>query len=257
MRHKENYIAFKTILIKEITRFMRIWSDTLLPPAISTALYFIIFGHVIGSQIRSIDGFSYMQYIAPGLIMMAIITNAYSNVVSSFYLARFQRSVEEMLVSPAPNYIIMLGFVMGGVARGLLVGLVVTILALFFTELQVTHLFMTFSIVILTATLFSLAGFMNGIFARGFDDIALVPTFILTPLTYLGGVFYSVNLLPDFWKTASSANPILYMVDTFRYGILGISDTNVPLSFGLISLMIVILFAVNLRLLNKGVGIRT
>jgi ABC-2 type transport system permease protein len=253
----KNYIAFKTILTKEITRFLRIWMQTILPSAITTALYFVIFGHVVGSQIRPIDGFTYMQYIAPGLIMMAVITNAYANVVGSFYGARFQRSIEEMLVSPAPNYLILLGFVAGGVVRGLLVGLIVTILALFFTELRVTYLFTTIAIVFLTATLFSLAGFLNGLFARSFDDIAIVPTFILTPLTYLGGVFYSVNLLPDFWRMLSFGNPILYMVNTFRYGILGISDINTTSAFLLIISLVVILFAVNLRLLNKGVGIRT
>jgi ABC-2 type transport system permease protein len=257
MRYKENYIAFQTILIKEVTRFTRIWTQSILPSAITTVLYFVIFGHVIGSQIRSIDGFSYMQYIAPGLIMMSIITNAYSNVASSVYGLRFSKSIEELLVSPMPNWLILLGFVLGGVARGLAVGLVVTILSLFFTKLQLTHVMATFAIVILTATLFSLAGFTNAILAKTFDDISIIPTFVLTPLTYLGGVFYSVNLLPDVWRTISFGNPILYMVDTFRYGILGVSDLNVSWAFGLITLLIVILFSTNLYLLNKGVGIRT
>jgi ABC-2 type transport system permease protein len=257
MRYKENYIAFQTILIKEVTRFTRIWTQTILPSAITTALYFVIFGHVIGSQIRPIDGFSYMQYIAPGLIMMSVITNSYSNVVSSVYGLRFSKSIEELLVSPMPNSLILLGFVLGGVARGLMVGFVVTILSLFFTKLQLTHVIATFGIVILTAALFSLAGFLNAIFARTFDDISIIPTFVLTPLTYLGGVFYSVNLLPDFWRAVSFGNPILYMVDTFRYGVLGISDLNVSMAFGLIILLVIVLFSINLHLLNKGVGIRT
>ncbi|MFU8797973.1 MAG: ABC transporter permease [Gammaproteobacteria bacterium] len=252
-----HYIGFKTIVTKEMTRFLRIWTQTLLPPAITTVLYFIIFGQIIGSQIRSIHGFSYIQYIAPGLIMMAVITNSYGNVVSSFYSTRFQRSIEEMLVSPMPNALILLGFVAGGVARGIIVGSTVTVLALFFTELRVTHIFSTIAIVILTSALFSLAGFLNGIFARSFDDVAIVPTFILTPLTYLGGVFYAISSLPPLWQTISLANPILYMVDTFRYGILGIAETNIALSFGLISLLVITLFWINLHLLNKGVGIRT
>ncbi len=256
MRAKAYYIAFQTILRKETTRVLRIWIQTILPSAITSILYFVIFGHVVGSQLNLISGFTYMQYIAPGLIMMAIITNAYSNVVSSFYSARFQRNIEEMLVAPIPNSLILLGFVAGGVVRGLLVGLVVTILALFFTNLQMVSIFTTISIVFLTAILFSLAGFLNGIFAKSFDDISIIPTFVLTPLTYLGGVFYSVQLLPEFWKTLSFGNPILYMVDTFRYGILGVADMNPAFSFGIIILLIVVLFSVNLHLLNKGFNIK-
>ena len=256
MRIRANTIALKTIVIKEILRFMRIWLQTILPPAITMTLYFIIFGNLIGSQIGSMDGFSYMQYIAPGLIMMAIITNSYSNVVSSFFSSKFQRHIEEMLVSPLPNSIILLGFVAGGVARGLMVGVVVTIISLFFTELQIHNILIMIAVVILTAVLFSLGGFVNGIYAKSFDDISIVPTFVLTPLTYLGGIFYSISMLSEFWQDVSLLNPILYMVNAFRYGILGVSDINIYIAFAIISLFIVALYTFSLYLLAKGVGIR-
>jgi len=257
MNAKQQYIAFKTIVIKEFLRFIRIWMQTILPPAITTTLYFIIFGNLIGSQIADMDGFSYMEYIVPGLILMAIITNAYANVVSSFYGSKFQHNIEEMLISPTPNYIILLGFIAGGVARGVIVGGVVTIVSLFFTDLRIEHFFITTIVVFLTAILFSLAGFINGIYANSFDDISIIPTFVLTPLTYLGGVFYTIKLLPDFWQNVSMVNPILYMVNTFRYGIIGVSDINVTTAFIIIIGFIVGLFYWSLSLLNKGVGIRT
>lgn len=250
------YIAFMTILRKEIKRFTRIWVQTILPPVITTALYFIIFGRLIGPRIGDMDGQRYMDFIVPGLIMMAVITNSYSNVVSSFYGAKFQRNIEEMLVSPMPSYIILLGFVVGGVARGLAVGAVVTAVSLFFSDLRMHDWLVTVSVVILTATLFSLAGFLNGLFARSFDDISVVPTFVLTPLTYLGGVFYSIKLLPPFWQQLSHGNPILYMVNAFRYGLLGISDIGLYASYGIIIAFIAALYVVNLYLLDRGYGMR-
>ena len=256
MNARERYIAFMTILRKEIKRFTRIWVQTILPPVITTALYFIIFGQLIGPQIGDMDGHRYMDFIVPGLIMMAVITNSYSNVVSSFYGAKFQRNIEEMLVSPMPSYIILLGFVAGGVARGLAVGTVVTVVALFFSDLRMHDWLVTISVVVLTATLFSLAGFLNGLFARSFDDISVVPTFVLTPLTYLGGVFYSIKLLSPFWQQLSHGNPILYMVNAFRYGLLGISDISLFLSYGIIVGFIAVLSAVNLYLLDRGYGMR-
>jgi ABC-2 type transport system permease protein len=252
-----HYIALQTILIKETLRFVRIWIQTLLPPAITTALYFIIFGQLIGDQLGSIAGFSYSQYIAPGLIMMAVITNAYSNVVSSFFSSKFQRHIEEMLVSPLPNAVIVLGFVGGGMARGLAVGLVVIGVSSFFTDLHWHHPLITFLIIILTSALLALGGLINGIFAKSFDDISLVPTFVLTPLTYFGGIFYSIQMLPPFWQEASLFNPILYMVNTFRYGILGVSDVNIYLAFTLIVLLIIGLFSYSLWLLRQGTGIRS
>src|SRR5690606_3075711 len=206
MNLQQQYNALETIVVKEIRRFMRIWIQTLLPPAITVALYFVIFGTLIGSRIGEMEGFSYMEYIVPGLIMMSVITNAYSNVVSSFFSTKFQRSVEEMLVSPLPNYILIWGFVIGGVARGLAVGLIVTVLALIFTDLQVHNLLVTITVVLLTAMLFSLGGFINAMYAGSFDDISIVPTFVLTPLTYLGGVFYSISMLPPFWEGVSRLN---------------------------------------------------
>lgn len=256
MSWQENYIAFITILRKEVTRFMRIWQQALLPPIITTSLYFIIFGNLIGPRIGNMGGHSYIDFIVPGLILMSVITNAYTNVSSSFFGAKFQRSIEELQVSPVPNSIILLGYVGGGVARGIIVGIVVTTVSLFFSNLSVHNLPVMVSITVLTAVLFSLAGFLNGVFAQTFDDVTIIPNFVLTPLTYLGGIFYSIKLLPDFWQAVSHINPILYMINAFRYGFLGISDINLGLSFVIILAFIVILFVTNLRLLNSGFGIR-
>lgn len=249
--------AFLTIVIKEVNRFARIWIQTILPPAVSMTLYFIIFGNLIGPRIGPMDGFNYIQYIAPGIIMMSIINNAYANVVSSFFGAKFQKHIEEMLIAPIPNIIILAGYITGGVTRGMIVGLVVTLVALFFTELHIEYPIIVIIVVLLTSILFSLAGFINGIFAKKFDDIAIIPTFVLTPLIYLGGVFYSIDLLPEFWQQISKLNPILYMVNTFRYGMLGISDTNIQTAFAIIVLFNIALFSLCLYLLNKGVGIKS
>lgn len=257
MNTVEQLTALKTILAKEIRRFLRIWVQTLIPPAITITLYFVIFGQLIGSRIGEMGGFDYMQYIVPGLIMMSVITNSYANVVSSFFSSKFQRSVEEMLVSPMPNYIIIWGYVLGGMARGITVGTLVTLLSLFFTNLSIYHLAVTISIVLLTATLFSLGGLINAIFATKFDDISIIPTFVLTPLTYLGGVFYSIHLLPPFWAIVSKANPIVYMVNGFRYGILGVSDVGLIETYSMIVLFIIGLYCWALYLMRKGIGIRS
>ena len=249
-------VAYSTILIKEVNRFIRIWMQTLLPAAVSMSLYFVIFGNLIGPRIGLMGGFTYMEFIAPGIIMMAIINNAYANVVSSFFGAKFQQHIEEILVAPVPHWVILAGYISGGVVRGLVVGLVVTVVALFFTDLRIHSPVIVILVVTLTAVLFSLAGFINGIYARNFDDISIVPTFVLTPLMYLGGVFYSIELLPEFWQTVSRVNPILYMVNAFRYGILGISDIEIVAAFCLIGVFIVALGACALTLLRRGVGIR-
>ena len=251
------WVAFSTIVVKEVRRFTRIWVQTLIPPAITMTLYFIIFGNLVGARIGQMGGFDYMQYIVPGLIMMSVITNSYGNVVSSFFGTKFQRHIEELLVAPVPNWVILSGYVIGGVARGLAVGFIVTLLSLFFTDLSLAHPFITLAIVFLTAVVFSLGGFINAIYANSFDDIAVVPTFILTPLTYLGGVFYSISMLPEFWQGVSQLNPILYMVNTFRYGILGVSDINVAFAFGMIILFVMVLGGFALHLLNSGKGIRS
>jgi ABC-2 type transport system permease protein len=256
MNFTEQWIAFATILRKEIKRFTRIWVQTLLPPVITMALYFVIFGTLIGTRIGTMEGFSYIQFVAPGLIMMAVLTNAYSNVVSSFFSAKFQRSIEEVLVSPTPNYIILLGYTMGGVARGLTVGLLVTVMALLFTHLHMHSWLITLTIVLLTSMLFSLAGFINAVYANTFDEISIVPTFILTPLTYFGGVFYSISLLPEFWQHISKLNPILHMVNAFRYGILGVSDVNILYAILGLILGVAILFLISLRLLKTGKRLR-
>lgn len=257
MNSQQQFNAFSTIVRKEIRRFMRIWVQTLIPPAITIALYFVIFGELIGRRIGQIGEYSYMEYIVPGLIMMSVITNSYSNVVSSFFSTKFQRSIEEMLVSPMPNYVVIGGFVLGGVARGIAVGAIVTVLSLFFAHLSVTNIWITISMVVLTAILFSLGGFINAVYARSFDDISIVPTFVLTPLTYLGGVFYSISMLPDFWEGVSRINPIVYMVNGFRYGILGISDIGIGVAFGMVLTFIVVLYVWAHWLLKNGVGIRS
>ena len=250
-------VSFRTIVAKELNRFLRIWMQTLLPPAITMSLYFVIFGSVIGKRIGEMSGINYMSYIAPGIIMMAIITNTYGNVVSSFFGAKFQKHIEEILVSPTPNIVILAGYVTGGVCRGILVGLIVTVVTFFFTPLKIYSLLIASSVMLLTAVLFSLLGFINGIFAKKFDDIAIVPTFVLTPLTYLGGIFYSIDLLPPFWRDLSLINPVLYMVNAFRYGFLGISDISLFHAFSVICTFILILIFLCLYLMKKSFGLRT
>lgn len=251
------WVAFKTLVIKEILRFGRIWVQTILPPVITTALYFIIFGKLIGSQIGDMEGFRYIDFIVPGLILMSVISNSYANVVSSFYGSKFQRHVEELLIAPLPNWIILAGFVAGGVARGVTVGVVVTLVSMFFSDLSIHSYLITFLVFVLTSILFALAGFINAVYANSFDDISIVPTFVLVPLTYLGGVFYSITLLPEFWQNISLANPVLYMVNAFRYGLLGVSDISLGLAFMIILGFIAALFAFAMNLLNKGVGIKS
>lgn len=237
-------------------RFIRIWIQTIIPPAITVALYFIIFGQLIGSQIGDIDGYRYIDYIVPGLILMAVITNSYANVVSSFFSAKFQKSIEEMIVSPLPNYIILAGYISGGVARGVTVGVTVTGVSMFFSDFQIHSLGITLAVFVLTSILFSIAGLINAIYARSFDDITIIPTFVLTPLTYLGGIFYSIKMLPEFWQTVSLGNPILYMINAFRYGLLGVSDIDVTAALVIIIAFIVMLFSIALNMLNKGIGIK-
>jgi ABC-2 type transport system permease protein len=249
-------VGFATIVIREFSRIMRIWGQTLVPPVITATLYFIIFGNLIGSRIGEMGGFTYLQYIAPGLIMMSVITNSYGNVVSSFFGAKFGRHIEELLVSPLPNWLIVLGYVTGGVLRGLLVGLIVSVIALFFTHLHVEHPFIVIAAVLLTSVVFALGGFVNAVFAKNFDQITFVPTFILTPMTYLGGVFYSISMLPGWAQTVSKANPILYMVNAFRYGFLGRSDVDVGFSFAIMIVSVVVLFAACVWLMNRGTGTR-
>lgn len=253
---QSEWVAFSTIVRKEVRRFMRIWMQTLLPPAISMSLYFVIFGRMIGSRIGTMGGFSYMQFMVPGLIMMAVVTNAFANVVSSFYGAKFQRFIEELLVSPVSNHTILLGFVLGGVLRGLLVGAIVTGLSLFFSDLHVEHIGITIAILLLTALLFSLAGLINAVYANSFDDISIIPTFVLTPLTYLGGVFYSIQDLSPFWSGLSQLNPMLYIVNAFRFGLLGHSDVNVGWAFAMVGVFTVIAYCYSMYLLRTGKRLR-
>lgn len=252
-----NFIGYRTIVRKEITRILRIWGQTVVPPAITMTLYFIIFGNLIGRRIGEMGGFDYMQFIVPGLVMMSVITNSYGNIVSSFFGAKFGRHIEELLISPLPSWIILAGYVTGALFRGLVVGAVVILVSLFFTRLQVEHPLITLSVLILTAIVFAMAGLVNAIFAKKFDDIAIIPTFILTPLTYLGGVFYSISLLPEFWQKVSAFNPILYMVNGFRYGILGVSDVRMEHAYLIIGIFLVALTLVCLWLLNRGTGLRS
>jgi len=248
--------AYRTILVKEILRFSRIWVQTILPPAITTTLYFVIFGKLIGGRIGDMDGYSYIDFIVPGLILMSVIQNSYSNVVSSFFSTKLQHYIEELLIAPVPNWVVLAGYVSGGVARGTIVGFVVTLISLLFTNLSIHHYGLTLLVFVLTSILFSLGGFINAVYARTFDDVSIVPTFVLTPLTYLGGVFYSIDLLPEFWQTLSLGNPILYMVNTFRYGLLGVSDISIGMALLIILGFILGLILFSLNLLQRGVGIK-
>ena len=262
MNASEQIKALTTILYKEIHRFMRIWTQTLIPPAIMIMLYFVIFGTLIGKRIGEMGGFDYMQFMIPGLIMMSVISNSYSNVVSSFFGQKFARSIEELLITPLPHYLILLGWVLGGVARGLLVGTIVTIVSLWFYDLSVDNWPLSILVVISTSILFSLGGFLNALFAESFDDISIVPTFIMQPLIYLGGVFYSIQLLPSIWQTVSLANPILYMINAFRFSILGASDLDAlgfSINFALFMIFgfILLLASTCLWFLHKGKGIRS
>lgn len=254
--NRTRWIGFRTIIIREFGRIVRIWGQTLVPSAVTATLYFVIFGSLIGRRIGEMGGFDYMQYIAPGLIMLAVITNSYANVVASFFGAKFGKHIEEMQVSPLPNWVIVCGYVGGGMVRGLLVGAVVTVVALLFTRLVVHHAFLIVAAVLLTAVVFSLGGFINAVFAKNFDQVNWVPAFVLTPLTYFGGVFYSVSLLPDWARTLSYANPILYMVNAFRYGFLGTSDVDIGVAFTIMIAFAVSMFAIAVLLMNRGTGMR-
>ena len=253
----EQWVALLTLMRKEVRRYTRIWSQTLLPSAITMSLYFLIFGSLIGSRIGEMGGVSYMEFVVPGLIMMAIVTNSYANVVSSFFGSKFNNSIEELLVSPTPNHIILLGFVSGGVSRGMLVAVIVTIVASLFVELSIHSYAVVVAVVALTSTLFSLCGLINAVFANTFDDINIVPTFVLTPLTYLGGVFYSLELLPDFWAKVSQANPLVYVVNAFRFGVLGVSDVSVGFAFAMIGAFTLVAYLYAAHLLRTGRRLRT
>ena len=253
----EQWIAFLTIVRKEVRRYLRIWTQTLLPSAITMSLYFLIFGTLIGSRIGTMGGVSYMEFVVPGLIMMDIITNTYANVVGSFFGAKFNNSVEELLVSPTPTYVIVLGYAAGGVSRGILVSIIVTSVALFFTDLDIHNWLVVIGVVSLTSISFSLLGLINAVFANTFDDVNIVPTFVLTPLTYLGGVFYSLDLLPDFWASISQINPLVYVVNAFRFGVLGVSDVDITVSFAMLIALTIASFIYAMHLLGTGTRLRT
>jgi ABC-2 type transport system permease protein len=257
MSERNFWIGYKTIVRKEVTRILRIWGQTIVPPAITMTLYFIIFGELIGRRIGQMDGFTYMQYIVPGLVIMSVITNSYGNMVSSFFGAKFGKHIEELLISPLPNWIILAGYVTGALTRGLMVGAVVMAVSLFFTRIEVQYPLIMVSVLILTAIVFALAGMVNAIFAQKFDDIAIIPTFVLAPLTYLGGVFYTISLLPEFWQKVSVFNPILYMVNGFRLGMLGVSDVSLTMTYGVIISAGALLFMWCLVLLHRGTGLRS
>src|SRR6202049_1171490 len=255
-RARTEWIGFKTIIIREFSRIVRIWGQTIVPPAVTATLYFIIFGSLIGRRVGPVGGYDYMQFIAPGLIMMSVITTSSGNVVSSFFGAKFGKHLEELLVSPLPNWLIVAGYIGGGILRGVLVGSVVTIVSLFFTRLALTHVFAVITAVLLTSIVFALGGFINALFAKNFDQISWFPTFVLTPLTYLGGVFYSIKMLPDWAHMASHANPILYMVSAFRFGFLGTTDVDLRLAYGIMVSAAVGMVALAAAMLDRRTGIR-
>jgi len=257
MFNHPNFIALSSIVHKEISRYTRIWVQTLLPSSITMTLYFVIFGNLIGSRIGQMGGYSYMEFIVPGLIMMSVITNSYSNVVSSFFSTKFQRSIEEIMVAPVPNVVILMGYVAGGVSRGMITGLIVTLVSLFFVDIEISNPLLVIMVVVLTSIMFSLAGFVNAVFAKSFDDISIVPTFILTPLTYLGGVFYSISLLPEFWQIPHSQILREKTLLKLRYGFLGTSDINIWVAVALILFFIISLASVAMFLLSRGIGLRS
>ncbi len=250
------WTSFYTIVRKDVVRLFRIWTQTLLPPAITTGLYFLIFGKFIGSQIAPINGHSYMQFIVPGLVMMSIIVNAFMNTAFTFFSAKFMKHIEEILVSPTPYLILILGIISGGIVRAFITGAVIIGLAMFFTHIPIFSFPIILAFFFLTSTLFSLAGLINGVFGTSFDSVSIFPTFVLTPLTYLGGVFYSVSVLPHFWQVVSLFNPILYMINGFRYGFLGTSDTSVSLSFAILCVFNLLLAGVAWWLFKTGRGLR-
>ena len=254
---KSYWIGYQTILIKELTRILRIWAQTLIPPVITMSLYFVIFGAIIGRRVGEMGGMPYMEFIVPGLIMLSVITNAYGNITSSFFGAKFGKHVEELLISPLPPWIILVGYVSGAVFRALTVGILVWLVAAFFSGFHMHNLAVTFSILLLTAIVFSLGGFINAIYAQKFDDISIIPTFVLQPMTYLGGVFFSVSLLPGVWQQIALVNPIVYMVNAFRYGLLGVSDIPLWIAYAITLVFGIVLFFICLTLLKRGVGLRS
>jgi len=249
-------IGYYTMVRKDFVRIVRIWSQTLLPPVITTSLYFAIFGTFIGSQVRDVNGHSYIAFIVPGIVMMSVITSAYMNTVSTFYFAKWQHTIDELLVSPMPLWVVIAGFVTGGLMRGFLVGFLVIVTSLFFTHLVIYSIPVILGAAVLTTLLFSLAGLVNGIFAKSFDAISIVPTFVLTPLTYLGGVFYSIDQLPPLFRTLSLGNPILYMVNAFRYGFLGITDVPLATCFIVMGAFVVVFAGLTLFLFIRGAGLK-
>lgn len=251
------WVAFQTIFVKEVRRFTRIWVQTLVPPVITMTLYFVIFGQLIGNRIGEMHGFSYMQFIVPGLIMMSALTHSFANVASSFYSTKFARNVEELLISPTSPHIIIFGYMAGGMARGLSVGILVTLVSLFFVPLEIYSWTVILATLLLTTASFALGGLINAVFARSFDDISIIPTFVLTPLTYLGGVFYSISLLPPFWQVVSKFNPIVYMISGFRYGFLGIQDVSLVYTFSVLGIFITALYGIAYYLISRGVGLRS
>jgi ABC-2 type transport system permease protein len=256
MKFKLALVAFNTIVIRESKRTFRVWRQSFLPSIITSILYFVIFGRVIGHRVGPMNGVPYLQFIAPGLIMMQIVTSAYSSGVSAFFIAKFQRQIQELLVSPMPAYVILFGFIVSAVIRGVLVGVIITIIALFFTHLRIYSWPVMLFVVFFSSFLFAIAGLVNAVYAKNFDDITIIPTFVLAPLTYLGGVFYSIHLLPPFWQIISLVNPITYMINAFRYGILDMADTSVAVAFAIIFFLIIILFVFANYLISSGKGLR-
>lgn len=256
MNSRVQWVSLYTLINHEIVRVLRIWPQTILPPVVTTILYYIIFGSVIGPRIGEMNGYNYIQFIMPGLVMMNVIEVAYINVDSSFFMAKFFRSIEEILITPMTSHSVLCGFVAGGMFRAIAVGLLVAVMSLFFTKITVANWGLTILIVVLTAVFMSLVGFIAGVFAKKFDDLSIVPMFVLTPLSYFGGVFYSVDLLPKTWQAATHANPLFYMISGFRYAILGTADVDILFVLCLLFGGILILYAYAYWLLQKGIGIK-
>lgn len=253
----QTFISFYTIVRKDVLRMFRIWAQTFLPSVVTSSLYFLVFGAFLGSKIGTVQGVPYVMFVVPGLVMLAVVTNAYANTSSVMFSSKFfGRNIDEILVSPTPPWVLVAGYVTGGVIRGVLIGFFVLLVSLFFTHLTVYNIFVVLMFLILTSLVFALAGLVNGIYAKSIDGINIVPTFVLTPLVYLGGVFYSAQVLPGFWGTLTKLDPVFYIINGFRYGFLGISDVSIYFSVGLLLTFVAVLLGVAWYLVKIGLGLR-
>jgi ABC-2 type transport system permease protein len=257
MSSYQQWISFYTIVRKDAARMFRIWPQTFLPSIITSVLYFLIFGSFLGSSIGEVQGVPYILFVVPGLVMLAVVTQSYANTSFVMFTSKFfGRNIDEILVSPTPPWILVAGYIAGGVVRGVVVGVLVLLVSLFFTHLVVYSYLTILLFLVLTSLVFSLAGLVNGVYAKSMDGISIVPTFVLTPLVYLGGVFYSVESLAPFWRAVTQVDPIFYIINGFRYGFLGASDVPILYSTGLLLLFTAVFTGIAIYLIRNGLGLK-